>query len=63
MARARSTEYLNADTAITDNLPSDLEVVLNEAAPGGPSGETTASSLCTTSGYDSASNTAPVMAS
>ena len=64
MARARSKEYLNADTAITDNLPSDLEVVLDdEAAPGGPSSETTARSLRTTSGFASASSTAPVTAS
>ena len=64
MARARSKEYLNANTAITDYLPSDLEVVLDaEALPGGPSGETTARSLRTTSGFASTSNKAPVTAS
>ena len=62
MARARITEDLNADTAFIDNLPSDLEAVLDEAAPAGPTGKTTASSLHITSGFESASRAAPVKA-
>ena len=63
VARARNTEYSNADIAIIDKLPSDLEVVVDEAAPAGFSGETTVSSLHITSGFDSAPRTAPVTAS
>ena len=60
MAHARNTENLNADTAVIDNLPSDLEAVLDEATPAGPSGENPTGSLCITSGFD---RTAPVTAS